>query len=536
MKKNVFRRAVIAAASVCVLAAILTAAVSAEDQTDGTVKKDDKVYIGIITTEDGSLALGAGSPGEGEIPAAPAVSVVGQEKEEPGGKQRAALSAAVVPSFPFTDVADDAYYRDPVAFAVSRGITTGVSDTLFDPDGNCTRAQIVTFIWRLMDCPEPESLEVPFEDISAGDYFFKAVLWAAEQGITTGTDDRHFSPDAVVTREQAVTFLFRLEGSRQVNGVLFFDDVPEDSYSREAIRWAVYTGVANGIDAEHFAPTASCTRAQIVTFLYRIAERPLDVEPEAWDDVRTDYSSLEELNAAFGCGLASPAGADVTNEVFYSRDALFTVEAVYGFTLGDVSYEYTFSVIPEGYDPRLTDVYGVYENVEINCYDGFYSAAWYTDEGAYFFAAVSEPDENGEMAAVTDEETFVAMAEELSGREAAVFVTDELFDSVSQRATASVNYIRGRKDVILAVIEWPESAFCEHMWIFIASAKEGDPNKLFYDDCDYYVTTYDEEGNVLTDDNVYYDGEGYIELDGDRILWTGASDEFCRGCVFEAAE
>ena len=170
---------------------------------------------------------------------------------------------------PFTDVPAGAYYEDAVVWAVQKGITSGTSAVTFDPDGVCTRAQAVTFLWRAAGSPEPKSATMPFTDIPAGSYFEKAVLWAVENGITKGTSDTTFDPDASCTRAQIVTFMWRANGSPAVSGNSAFNDVAADAYYAAAVAWAEKNGVTGGIGGGLFGSGNTCTRAQIVTFLYR---------------------------------------------------------------------------------------------------------------------------------------------------------------------------------------------------------------------------------------------------------------------------
>ena len=180
------------------------------------------------------------------------------------------IETPVVPVVPtFDDVAEDTYYFDAVEWAVKEGITTGTSDTTFSPDMTCTRAQAVTFLWRAAGSPEPKSNVMPFEDVAAEAYYYKAVLWAVENGITKGTSATTFSPDADCTRAQIVTFLWRAQKSPAAIGVNPFTDVAADAYYVDAVLWAVEEKVTNGTSATTFSPDADCTRAQIVTFLYR---------------------------------------------------------------------------------------------------------------------------------------------------------------------------------------------------------------------------------------------------------------------------
>ena len=167
----------------------------------------------------------------------------------------------------FYDVPNNAYFYEAVKWAVKNGITTGVGNDLFAPEQPCTRAQIVTFLWRAAGSPEPKAMS-SFADVSTDAYYAKAVAWAVENGITTGTGDGKFSPDATCTRAQSVTFLFRAIG-KLVDSKAEFSDVLTDSYYANAVAWAVENGVTNGIGNGLFGPDNSCTRAQIVTFLFR---------------------------------------------------------------------------------------------------------------------------------------------------------------------------------------------------------------------------------------------------------------------------
>ena len=172
-----------------------------------------------------------------------------------------------VETSPFSDVSTSAYYYEAVKWAQEKGITGGIGNGLFGPNQPCTRAQIVTFLWRAAGSPEPKAMS-SFADVSTDAYYAKAVAWAVENGITTGTGDGKFSPDATCTRAQSVTFLFRAIG-KLVDSKAEFSDVLTDSYYANAVAWAVENGVTNGIGDGLFGPDNSCTRAQIVTFLYR---------------------------------------------------------------------------------------------------------------------------------------------------------------------------------------------------------------------------------------------------------------------------
>ena len=173
-----------------------------------------------------------------------------------------------VETSPFSDVSTSAYYYEAVKWAQEKGITSGIGNGLFGPNQPCTRAQIVTFLWRAAGSPEPKSMS-SFSDVSADSYYAKAVAWAVENGITTGTGDGKFSPDATCTREQAVAFLYRASGSPAVSGGSAFSDVAANAYYADAVAWAEKNGVTGGIGGGLFGSGNTCTRAQIVTFLYR---------------------------------------------------------------------------------------------------------------------------------------------------------------------------------------------------------------------------------------------------------------------------
>ena len=170
----------------------------------------------------------------------------------------------------FSDVPVGSFFFDPVKWAVDEGITTGTTPTTFDPNGNCMRAVVVTFLWRAAGEPEPTSDNNPFVDVKETDFFYKAVLWAVEEGITNGMDATRFGPTALCNRAQVVTFLYRAMGNPVVNSTEHpFTDVSEGQFYFNAMLWAVENGITNGLTATTFGPTATCNRAQVVTFLYR---------------------------------------------------------------------------------------------------------------------------------------------------------------------------------------------------------------------------------------------------------------------------
>lgn len=169
---------------------------------------------------------------------------------------------------PFVDVSPTAYYFDAVKWALDHGITSGTSEDTFSPEANCTRAEAVTMLWALYGRPEPAEVE-PFDDVAPTDYFAKAAQWARSEGITVGIGDGKFGPDDVCTRGQIVTMLWRAAGSPEVEGEMPFVDVKDDDYFAMAVKWAKANGITAGVDATHFAPDRPCTRAEMVSFLYK---------------------------------------------------------------------------------------------------------------------------------------------------------------------------------------------------------------------------------------------------------------------------
>ena len=172
------------------------------------------------------------------------------------------------PQADFTDVAPGSYCYDAVQWAVANGITKGTDKTHFSPNAGCTRGQVVTFLWRAAGEPTVSG-NVGFVDVAPGSYCYEAVKWAVANGITKGTDATHFSPNETCTRGQVVTFMYRAEGEPAVGGSNGFVDVAAGSYCYNAVQWAVANGITKGTDTTHFSPSATCTRGQVVTFLYR---------------------------------------------------------------------------------------------------------------------------------------------------------------------------------------------------------------------------------------------------------------------------
>lgn len=173
----------------------------------------------------------------------------------------------------FVDMPSSTHWSHvPIDWALARHITSGTSPNTFSPGNGCTRAQAVTFLWRANGAPEPENVECPFVDVPDGAYYFKAVLWAVENHITSGTSETTFSPGNVCTRAQIVMFLWRSKGSpiSADSSVAFpFQDVSEGAYYRNAVIWAIEKGITSGTSQNTFSPNLTCTRAQIVTFLYK---------------------------------------------------------------------------------------------------------------------------------------------------------------------------------------------------------------------------------------------------------------------------
>ena len=171
---------------------------------------------------------------------------------------------------PFFDVKAADYFFEPVLWASYRSITSGITPTRFGPGESCTRAQVVTFLWRAAGKPAPESAGNPFTDVSESAYYYEAVLWAVEKGITAGMSPNSFSPNSPCTRGQVVTFLHRSAGSPEpTDGANSFSDVRSNAFYYDAVLWAVENGITTGTGAGRFSPSSTCTRAQVVTFLYR---------------------------------------------------------------------------------------------------------------------------------------------------------------------------------------------------------------------------------------------------------------------------
>ena len=197
------------------------------------------------------------------------LTVTPKPEEQEADAALSGVLAAITGTNPFSDVPGGAYYNAAVRWAVKNGIASGTDAKHFSPDAACTRAQAVTFLWRAAGSPAPTLAENPFTDIKPSDYCYNAVLWAVETGIAKGTSASTFSPDAACTRGQIVTFLYRAAGSPAGYANSGYMDVPETSYCAAPVAWAVALRITSGTGTLTFSPDDLCTRAQIVTFLYR---------------------------------------------------------------------------------------------------------------------------------------------------------------------------------------------------------------------------------------------------------------------------
>lgn len=223
--------------------------------TVSTVFTKDATVYAQWTYNGGSTGSGSSSGG----PSKPSI-IPGKE---PDGQ--------INPSAPrsrFLDVAYGTFYFEAVEWAAENGITTGKGNGYFGPSDACTRAEMVTFLWRAAGSPEPSGTGNAFTDVVSGSYYEKAVMWAVEKGVTTGVSAASFAPSAPVTRDQTVTFIYRSKGSPEASGSSF-SDVPANAYYANAVAWAVQAGVTNGTSATTFSPAKNCTRGEIVTFLFR---------------------------------------------------------------------------------------------------------------------------------------------------------------------------------------------------------------------------------------------------------------------------
>ncbi|MBR2736825.1 MAG: S-layer homology domain-containing protein, partial [Firmicutes bacterium] len=224
----------------------------------------------------------------------------------------------------FDDVQNPSeYFYNPVYWAVKKGITQGTSDTEFSPNAICTRAQIVTFLWRKAGKPEPETASNPFKDVAETDYFYKAVLWAVEAKITSGTAEDRLGPDDQCTRAQCVTFLWRNYGSPapEIGGV--FNDVDSSAYYCQAVNWALEKGVTNGMSSVQFSPDTSCTRGQTVTLFYRASLENVDRQ-NVEGDVVTGAFIDSEVNGKNGTFTLRAENVSAESGIQSVRTAVWT--------------------------------------------------------------------------------------------------------------------------------------------------------------------------------------------------------------------
>lgn len=220
-----------------------------------------------ITAELGALIKAASGDAGGAAPASGVAAGAGRRASSGAeGHSAPPQTAPKAPSAQFSDVESGAYYYEAVQWAVQKGVASGTSETTFSPDQTCTRAQTISFLWRAAGSPAPQGKANPFTDVAEGAYYYDAVLWAAERGIVSGSA---FHPDEAVTRGQLSTFLYRQAGSPAVKGDVSFTDVPKDAYFCQAVAWVAGQGITSGTGEHTFSPDAACTRGQIVTFLYR---------------------------------------------------------------------------------------------------------------------------------------------------------------------------------------------------------------------------------------------------------------------------
>lgn len=240
---------------------------------DGVVDARAAVYNTIVLKKDGTLwtcgsnqwgQLGLGNTtGKNTFQKVPGLTVsTGSTPVKPVEPPKPTVAG-------FSDVFEDAYYADAVKWAVENGVTSGTDKTHFSPSASCTRAQAVTFLWRALGKPEPAGTSGGFTDVAADSYYEKAVRWAVESGVTTGATATTFNPNAPCTRAQIVTFLYRAAGSPETAGTGTFQDVKAGDYYENAVNWAVANNITTGTSKTAFSPGKDCIRGQIVTFLYR---------------------------------------------------------------------------------------------------------------------------------------------------------------------------------------------------------------------------------------------------------------------------
>ena len=234
---------------------------------------DGNAVLYVNSRRTSVTAMEANSTITVDVPAESLTAPVGEKNvievqiEKADGTINASRYVTVLATF--ADVPAESYYSESVRWALREGITTGATDTTFDPSGDCKRAHVVTFLWRAAGSPEPTTAENPFTDVAESDFFYKAVLWAVENGITNGLTDTKFGPDTLCNRAQVVTFLWRAQGCPAATAELAFTDVQEGQFYTDAVVWAVENGITNGISATKLGTDRICSRAQVAAFLYR---------------------------------------------------------------------------------------------------------------------------------------------------------------------------------------------------------------------------------------------------------------------------
>ena len=302
----------------------------------------------------------------------------------------------------FIDIKSADFFYEPVLWAVENGVTTGISDIEFGPNGQCQRAQIVTFLWRAAGCPLVEA-ENPFTDVKETDFYYDAVLWAVENGITTGTSATTFSPFKTCSRAEVVTFLWRAHGKPGSNAENPFADVKDTDFFHTAVLWAVENGITNGMDATHFGSLNVCNRAQVVTFLYRAKDVPHAAPDGKYTFELKTNDPTEEIGWAFCEGTEFAAGESV---VFYAEpwfgylvefEAEEELELYY---LGACSYE----LIMPDHDVTLTVNFVPAEG------DAHYIRT--TCENAEFYALCDVDEEFNDIAKPGEFVQFYVMANE----------------------------------------------------------------------------------------------------------------------------
>ena len=224
---------------------------------------------------DPTAATGATAATEPTNPTAPTTPTTPTTPTAPTGTTEPTGATEPTFVFPFKDVEEDHWGYPAVYWAAENGVTNGISATEFGPELGCTRAQVVTLIWRQEGCPKAKITETPFTDLNKEEYYYDAVLWAYEAKVTKGTSDTTFSPDQVVSRGQFVTLLARNENKDEVVTSTPFTDVDVNMYYAGPIKWAAENGITNGRTATTFEPEANCKRVEVVMFLYRFYEAPL---------------------------------------------------------------------------------------------------------------------------------------------------------------------------------------------------------------------------------------------------------------------